>query len=281
MNFLEYYLKEESLQQIKILKILGPDEALDIIQKARVGGKRKGEAVGSFRDEVTEPMAIIDLPIADIGDEEIETLKSASNPDRVRDYSKQIIDAPIYAIRKKRSNGWYVSDGGHRVTAAILRGDTTIKTIVPVSSLPSDIKEQSADPSEHNKILMGFNSISEIVKSEAWDKLAFGFESGAILNIPTKDLKVKYRQDYDNAKDEIESGAYKYKDAWDDLPPIEVALEKGKLYIEDGYHRYYYAKKNKIPSIRSEVTIKMNPITTLGFKSIDDLIHQWERLKGK
>jgi len=141
MNFLEYYLKEESSQQIKILKIVDPSEALDIIQKARVGGKRKGEAVGSFPDSVKEPMAIIELPIADIGAEEIETLKSASNPERVLDYSKQKIDVPIYAKRLRRSNGWYVEDGGHRVTAAILRGDKIIKAIVPVSSIKNNITE--------------------------------------------------------------------------------------------------------------------------------------------
>lgn len=419
MTFLEYYLKEEN---INIIKTISPEEALDIIQKARIGGKRAGEPLGAFPDSVDEPMAIIELPIDMIGDEEIANLKDASNPDRVMDYSKQTITTPIYAKRKRKSDGWYVMDGGHRVTAAILRGDKTIKAIVPISSLP-DLKEsseipleirrlkmlgwdvltkrakqlpkisdsefpalnisdavmdinslldmkgmydehrrvhydahrqeemfgnytlpewfmllkdistnglrnpifldvdangdtkisegnhrihalkqlgytqipveyssklkekmsmtESPDPSNYNEILNRFNSVSEIVNSEDWDKLAFGYSSGEITNIPTKDLKIKWRQDYENAKEEIDTGSYKYKDAWDELPPIEVSLEKDKLYIEDGYHRYYYAKKHRIPEIKSEITIKSNPITALGFDSIDDLIHQWKRLKGK
>lgn len=149
MTFLEYYLNEE---KINIIKTISPEEALEIVQKARIGGKRAGEPLGAFPDSVDEPMALIDLPIDMIGDEEIASLKDASNPDRVMDYSKQTITTPIYAKRKRKSDGWYVMDGGHRVTAAILRGDKTIKAIVPVSSLP-DLKE-SSDPSKYNEILI-------------------------------------------------------------------------------------------------------------------------------
>jgi ParB-like chromosome segregation protein Spo0J len=55
-----------------------------------------------------------------------------SDSDRVNEYSKLNIDTPIYAFKPRKTNEWYVSDGGHRVTAALQRGDKTIPAIVPL-----------------------------------------------------------------------------------------------------------------------------------------------------
>ena len=121
------------------------------------------------------------------------------------------------------------------------------------------IKEDASAVQQYDPILKSFNSISELLHSNVWDKMAFGYASDDIAEIPTKLLKIKYRQDYDNAKDEIDSKMYTYKDTWQDLPPIDVSIENGLPYIEDGYHRYYYAKLHRIPTIKSQVTIKSNP----------------------
>ncbi len=61
--------------------------------------------------------------------------------------------------------------------------------------------------------------------------------------------------------------------AFTKLPPIEVSYEKGNFYIEDGHHRYGYARELNLKKIRVKIeSIKDNPILALGFSSIDDLI---------
>lgn len=113
---------------------------------------------------------------------------------------------------------------------------------------------------------------SQIINYEDWDKLAFGIKRDEIVKLPTNKLNVKYFADMENTKSDMK----KYFDGTPlkDLPPIEVSYEKGKYYIEDGHHRYAYAKQQNIPEVDVIVVdIKDNPITHLGFDSIDDVIN--------
>jgi hypothetical protein len=142
------------------------------------------------------------------------------------------------------------------------------------------LKEDEELLAKYDELLKSFPTISALLHSDEWDRMAFGYTPYEVVEIPTKALKVKYPQDYSIAKDEIDSGIYKYKDAWEDLPPIEVSIEEGLPYIDDGYHRYYYAKKNKIPAIKSLITIKSNPFAKLGISNVDDLINRWKFLTG-
>ena len=111
---------------------------------------------------------------------------------------------------------------------------------------------------------------SEIVEHD-WDKLAFGFSEGDTITIPLQSLNIKYKDDMLNTQGDLK----KYFDnkSFTDLPPIEVSYEKGKFYIEDGHHRYVYAKKLGLTKVPVYVDrIKDNPILALGFNSIDDII---------
>jgi hypothetical protein len=60
-----------------------------------------------------------------------------------------------------------------------------------------------------------------------------------------------------------------------DLTLIDVMYKKGKFHILDGHHRYGYAKELGIKKILVLVKeIADNPITEMGFDSIDELIEQ-------
>lgn len=111
---------------------------------------------------------------------------------------------------------------------------------------------------------------SEIVQYD-WDKLAFGFSEDDVIKIPLHSLNVKYKDDMLNTQGDLKK--YFNNKSFSNLPPIEVSYEKGKFYIEDGHHRYVYAKKLGINKISVYIDrIKDNPILALGFNSIDDLI---------
>lgn len=113
---------------------------------------------------------------------------------------------------------------------------------------------------------------SEIINYEDWDVLSFGIKRDEEMELPIDKLNVKYHADMENTRSDMEK--YFKGETLDNLPPIEVSYEKGKYYIEDGHHRYAYAKqlgKSKVKVIVTE--IKDNPITALGFDSIDDVIN--------
>lgn len=145
----------------------------------------------------------------------------------------------------------------------------------------------SKDINEDNSIdniLKQFKNIPEIVRYD-WDKVAFGFSVDDEIRININDLKVKYKDDLENAIYKIDNekkfGRH-FKDSFDDLPSIEVSYENGKFYIEDGHHRYYYAKKNNINNVKVKIVdIKENPIIKMGYNSIDDLIKRYKEIKDE
>lgn len=126
----------------------------------------------------------------------------------------------------------------------------------------------------YDKLKKTFNGMtpSQIVTYDGWDELAFDIKMDEPMTIPTKDLKVKYKADMENTKSDMKE--YFNDKPLSELPPIEVSYEKGNYYIEDGHHRYAYAKQQNIPKVEVIVTdIKDNPITALGFDRIDDVIN--------
>ena len=124
-----------------------------------------------------------------------------------------------------------------------------------------------------------FNAVKKIAKGKTpseivrypWDKIAFGFSVDDVITLPVKELKVKYKEDMKNTKSDMKTY---FKDVpLSKLPPIEVSYDKGNFYIEDGHHRYVYAKQQGIKEVKVKIEdIKDNPILALGFDSIDDII---------
>jgi hypothetical protein len=135
-----------------------------------------------------------------------------------------------------------------------------------------------------------FSSSEDLLRSggisiENLDRAAFGFSSGDIKKLEPKQLSIKWKDDLENVKFEIQhefkkSGLGSFKDfllKWAQNvsleTPIDVSYEKNKFFIEDGHHRYFAAKILKKP-LNVNLEIKMNPITKLAPKLSYDDFHR-------
>jgi hypothetical protein len=68
---------------------------------------------------------------------------------------------------------------------------------------------------------------------------------------------------------------------YDELPPIEGRLSKGKMHIEDGHHRYGYAKELGTKTVPVLVaSIDDNPMTALGL-DMDEIIRKYSAPANK
>lgn len=136
------------------------------------------------------------------------------------------------------------------------------------------------------KEIKKFRSSEELLRSggismEALDRAAFGFSPEDIKTLLPKQLNIKWKEDLENVKYEIQYlqkktphiPLAKVMKMWasnvDLSEPIEVVYEKNKFFIEDGHHRYYAAKILGKP-LNVTLEIKMNPISKLTTLSYDD-----------
>lgn len=108
--------------------------------------------------------------------------------------------------------------------------------------------------------------------TEMLDRLAFGFSDTDILTLSPKQLKIKWKDDLENVKWEVNKSGLSPKQ-WSSkinlTEPIDVSYENGNFFIEDGHHRYFAAKilgKN----LNINLQIKSNPITKLSNLGYDD-----------
>lgn len=141
---------------------------------------------------------------------------------------------------------------------------------------------EDVDNDKIDNILRSLKSISDVVLYD-WGKTAFGFSVGDMIELDIEDINIKFDADLQNAIYKIDNG-YKFgkhfKDKFEDLPPVEVVYENGEFYLDDGHHRYYYAKKNDVPKIKAKVVkIVDNPILALGYDSIDELVHRFNKIQ--
>ena len=109
------------------------------------------------------------------------------------------------------------------------------------------------------------------ISTEALDRAAFGFSDKDIKTLMPNQLKIKWLDDLENVKYEIKHKKLNpmvWAKTINLSEPIEVSYWEDKshkrgFYIEDGHHRYYAAKVLNKP-LNVELTIKVNPIITLG-----------------
>ena len=107
------------------------EEAKKVIQKNRAGDERsKREGVIEEYERNWGDMKLIDLPLSILRNDQIEWYNDSTNVERVNSYSKQEIDTPVVFNINQKGN-LVLSDGGHRIMAALQRGDKTIKALVP------------------------------------------------------------------------------------------------------------------------------------------------------
>jgi len=85
-----------------------------------------------FKDAV-----LVNLPLNKISPRHLALLRESTDHERVQRYADAGNRHPVFADyggRKKKSVS--IADGGHRTTAALLRGDTHIPAYVPASAIP-------------------------------------------------------------------------------------------------------------------------------------------------
>jgi lysophospholipase L1-like esterase len=105
-------------------------EARDYVRAIRRGDARSKRGGRDFTESVDPgPLLELDVPLAEIGLATRAWLTESTDPTRVAAYTKAEISTPVYLVRARR--GLTVSDGVHRVLAALARGDTTIRALVP------------------------------------------------------------------------------------------------------------------------------------------------------
>lgn len=96
---------------------------------------------------------------------------------------------------------------------------------------------------------------------EQLDRMAFGRVQG-VQRFPLDEIKIRYDTDYQNALWYVEQHPDDYAEALD-TEPVEVALERGVYWLEDGHHRYVTAQHRGDRDILAELTIKDNPVKVL------------------
>ena len=121
-----------------------------------------------------------------------------------------------------------------------------------------------------------FNSDEEFLRAggfsiEALDRAAYGFADTDIQTLMPNQLKIKWREDMANVMWEQNKSGLSKKEWAKKInltEPIDVVYEKNNFYIDDGHHRFYAAKILNQP-LNVTLTIKQNPITTLGYNDYD------------
>ena len=151
-----------------------------------------------------------------------------------------------------------------------------------VKSYLNESKQLNCVPIELNSEVISyikkFKSSEDLLRSgglptEILDRLAFGFSSDDIKTLNPKQLKIKWKDDLENVKFELNNLAKKSGESllstmksWannvDLTTPIDVSYEKNGFYIEDGHHRYFAAKLLG-KSLNVNLEIKMNPIVKI------------------
>lgn len=91
------------------------------------------------------------------------------------------------------------------------------------------------------------------------DELAFGYHSGQIINIKTKNINI-YLNDIENAEYRFKKEGIDWVKSVDLSEPVSISIRQdGKFYLEDGHHRYFCAKKLG-ENLLAEIDIKGNPV---------------------
>lgn len=124
----------------RVVRTIPSAEARDMLHAAYYGGKNKDLKPTPFHKDEQQDFVLVDLPLSMIQpNEEGDRYDATSNMDRVQAYAKAQITTPVfitysaYGARRQQAEGFkggWVADGGHRVSAARLRGDSHIAALM-------------------------------------------------------------------------------------------------------------------------------------------------------
>ena len=112
-------------------KILTPEEARDLVMKIRAGDSRSKNKGRVYREPDTGALKLVRLPLAAFRQDIIEWMRDSTNPDRVAEYAAETRPFPPIYMRYNQRGQLTVGDGGHRLLAALDRGDRYIEALVP------------------------------------------------------------------------------------------------------------------------------------------------------
>ena len=152
-----------------------------------------------------------------------------------------------------------------------------IKTLLleALSKLEDNCDNIKVTPEIANEISK-YNTVEELfraggVSDVALNRAAFGFDESDIETLMPKQLKIKWKDDWENVKWEQEkSGLSKleYARRINLEEPIDVIYEKDNFYVDDGHHRLFAATVLKKP-LNVNLDIHQNPIAKLGTDDYD------------
>lgn len=131
-------MSSTSSQKIVAIRFLDHSEGCEVLNSAWFGGKNSDQVRRSLFEPVPDGPGYVlaRVPLFLIRPNESGDLyDGTANRARVLAYAKESIDTPVYLLFGARSvrNGALhanVMDGGHRVSAARLRGDASIFAIL-------------------------------------------------------------------------------------------------------------------------------------------------------
>lgn len=113
--------------------LLNPTEARELIKKLRAGdprSKNRGIVYHEYEPE-TGALKLVRLPLASFSADTIEWMRDSTDPERVARYAAETKPFPPIYMKWNQRKRLVLSDGGHRLLAALDRGDRYISALVP------------------------------------------------------------------------------------------------------------------------------------------------------
>lgn len=148
--------------------------------------------------------------------------------------------------------------------------------VLSLQSLQERIRQaQSLDRNSLFDLVRG-RAESEIVRMD-WDNIVFGVSEGELVQVMLQDLTPD-PMDLENVTG-IDLRQYFKGIAPEKLPPLDIAIEYGELYLVDGHHRWTYASKLGKKTMQATVSIRDNPLEYLGV-TMDELVEMSKKATG-
>lgn len=107
------------------------EESRQEVERIRAGDKNsKNKGIVYNPEQPTGELKKVNFPLGALDPKYVQFLRDSTDEDRVNRYASEVPKAPVY-IRPNKAGKLLVNDGGHRVIAAIQRGDKTVPALIP------------------------------------------------------------------------------------------------------------------------------------------------------
>jgi len=126
--------------KFKFGQVIPAEEADRVVSELRAGDDRsKNKGQGRVSEGIKEPLVVSTVPLKELDSPDpdygtyLKFLEATTDPKRVESYVKQKIDTPAFITQARDTGQLIAADGGHRIIAAMKRGDTEVPALVPVA----------------------------------------------------------------------------------------------------------------------------------------------------